>query len=106
MDDKDLKLYILIHERVEPGFAIVAAAHAAMVCERSFGDTFEFQRWKEHSFRKVVCKVNDAEWANALNNADRGCIITESALGNAEVAIVFNPRFEWPKAFKFLKKWR
>jgi hypothetical protein len=33
-------------------------------------------------------------------------ILTESALGNQEVAIAFKPREEWPKAFKFFKLYR
>lgn len=33
-------------------------------------------------------------------------VLTESALGDQEVAIVFKPRHEWPKMFKFLKLYR
>ena len=33
-------------------------------------------------------------------------VLTESALDNQEVAIVFKPRQEWPKMFKFLKLYR
>jgi hypothetical protein len=28
-------------------------------------------------------------------------VVTESALDNQEIAIVFCPRYEWPKMFKF-----
>ena len=33
-------------------------------------------------------------------------VLTESALGGQEVAIVFKPRHEWPKMFKFLRLYR
>jgi hypothetical protein len=33
-------------------------------------------------------------------------VLTESALGNQEVAIVFQPRDEWPKMFRFLRLYR
>ncbi|MCE3607637.1 hypothetical protein LXA47_29120 [Massilia sp. P8910] len=33
-------------------------------------------------------------------------VLTESALDNREVAIVFRAREEWPKMFKFLKLYR
>jgi hypothetical protein len=33
-------------------------------------------------------------------------VLTESALGNEEVAIVFKPRKEWPKMFKFFRLYK
>lgn len=33
-------------------------------------------------------------------------VLTESALDGREVAIVFKPREEWPKMFKFLRLYR
>ena len=33
-------------------------------------------------------------------------VLTESALENREVAIVFRPREEWPEMFRFLKLYR
>lgn len=52
-----------------------------------------------------MCKVNAKEFANAKQVADH-VVFTESALGDREVAIVFKPREEWPKMFKFLKLYR
>ena len=45
------------------------------------------------------------EFENAKQVEDH-VVLTESALGNREVAIVFKPRTEWPKMFKFLKLYR
>jgi len=57
------------------------------------------------SFRKVVCKVNEKEFENA-KSVKKKVVITESALGDAEVAIAFSPREEWPKMFKFFRLYK
>lgn len=33
-------------------------------------------------------------------------MITESALNSQDVALAFKPREEWPKPFKFYKRYR
>jgi len=33
-------------------------------------------------------------------------VLSESALDNRELAIVFKPREEWPKMFRFLKLYK
>ena len=57
------------------------------------------------SFYKVVCRVTDAEF-EAAKLLEDSVVLTESALDNAEVAIAFRPRAEWPKAFKFYRLYR
>ncbi|MNW04212.1 hypothetical protein D3C71_2002710 [compost metagenome] len=52
-----------------------------------------------------MCKVNATEFDNAKQVADH-VVLTESALDGREVAIVFKPREEWPKMFKFLRLYR
>ncbi|SFF56618.1 hypothetical protein SAMN05518865_101574 [Duganella sp. CF458] len=54
---------------------------------------------------KAICKANPKEFENAKLVSDH-VVLTESALGNQEVAIVFKPRAEWPKMFKFLRLYR
>jgi hypothetical protein len=49
--------------------------------------------------------VNAKEFANAKQVVDH-VVISESALNNQEVAIVFKPRHEWLKMFKLLKLYR
>ena len=56
----------------------------------------------ELPFYKAVCKVTDEEFERAKECPDH-IVVTESALGGAEVALAFKPRDEWPKAFKFLR---
>ena len=63
------------------------------------------QKWVNGIFKKVVCKVSGEEFENAKKFSNLHLIITESALDNREVAIVFVPSDEFPKAFKFYKLW-
>ena len=53
----------------------------------------------------MVCKVNEKEFENA-KSVKKKVVITESALGDAEVAIAFSPREEWPKMFKFFRLYK
>lgn len=93
-------MYILIKDSVPNGFAILAAAHASLAAYLKFKDTPEIAEWLSGPFYKVVCRVNDKEFDAAKQFADN-VVLTESALGQAEVAIAFKPREEWPKPFKF-----
>ena len=63
------------------------------------------REWLSGPFNKAVCKVNTKEFENAKQVAEH-VVLTESALGDREVAIVFKPRHQGPKIFKFLKLYR
>jgi hypothetical protein len=56
-------------------------------------------------FSKAVSKVTDEEFEQAKTCPDH-VVITESALGGAEVALAFRPRQEWPKSFRFYRLYR
>jgi hypothetical protein len=84
---------------------MVAVAHASLPGYLKFRDTPEVAQWLSGPFFKAVCKVNAKEFENAKQVPDH-VVLTESALGNQEVAIVLKPREEWPKMFKFLKLYR
>ncbi len=49
--------------------------------------------------------VTEHEFFKAKEVEDN-LVLTESALGNEEVAIVFKPREEWPKMFKYLRLYK
>ncbi len=100
-----MKMYILVRDDVPLGFAMVAVAHASLAGYLAFKDTPEVEAWLAGPFFKAVCIVNAKEFENAKQVADH-VVLTESALENREVAIVFRPRDEWPKMFKFLKLYR
>lgn len=100
-----MKMYILIRASVPLGFAMVACAHASLAAYLRFRDEPEVAQWLAGPFRKVVCKVGDAEFAAARAAGDF-VVITESALDGAEVALAFKPRAEWPRAFQFFPLYR
>lgn len=100
-----MKMYILVRDDVPLGFAMVAVAHASLAGYLRFKDTSEVQEWVAGPFFKAVCKVSASEFEHAKTVADH-VVLTESALANAEVAIVFRPRAEWPKMFRFFRLYR
>ena len=100
-----MKMYILVRDDVPLGFAMVAVAHASLAGYLKFKDTPEVAAWLAGPFFKAVCRVDAKEFENAKAVEDH-VVLTESALGGREVAIVFRPREEWPKMFRFLKLYR
>ena len=100
-----MKMYILVRDDVPLGFAMVAVAHASLAGYLEFKDTPEVAEWLAGPFRKAVCKASAQEFENAKAVPDH-VVLTESALGGREVAVVFRPRQDWPKMFKFLKLYR
>ncbi len=100
-----MKMYILIRDSVPLGHAMVAAAHASLAAYLRFKDSPEVAAWLAGPFRKVVCKVDDAAFAGARALEDH-VVLTESALGGAEVALAFKPRDVWPRAFQFYPLYR
>ncbi len=97
-----MKMYILIKESVPVSYAVLASAHASLAAYLKFKDTEEVNKWLSGPFYKVVCKVNEKEFRKA-KEFDDSVILTESTLGDEEIAIAFKPREEWPKSFKFYK---
>lgn len=100
-----MKMYILVRDDVPLGFAMVAVAHASVAGYLRFQDTPDVKTWLAGPFFKAVCRVNAKEFENAKLVEDH-VVLTESALDNREVAIVFKPREEWPKMFRFLKLYK
>jgi peptidyl-tRNA hydrolase len=100
-----MKMYILLKESLPEGFPVLAAAHASLAAYKKFENNPEMQEWISGTFYKVICKVNDQEFAKAKSFSDH-VVLTESALDNQEVAIAFKPRKEWPKAFRFYRMYR
>lgn len=105
MSDK-LKIYILIKDTVPVGHAINCAAHASLALYLEYKDLYIMDEWVHYSFRKVTCKVSPFEFGWAKSLAMNRVIVTESALGGEEVAIVFTPCEEWPDFFKTLQLYK
>jgi hypothetical protein len=106
-DDNELSLvmYILIRDSIGAGDAALGAAHAAVATYERFEDRWETRLWISGVFRKVVCRVDDAQFEKAKGLPDH-VVITESALEGAEVAIGLMPRVEWPKWLRFVPLYR
>ncbi len=115
------KMYILIRDDIDLGHAILGSAHASLSGYLTFVENevdpsgsnceslTETEKWAKESFRKVVCKVNSKEFEKAKTygeNLKDYRIMTESALDNQEIAIVFKPRDNFEPFFKSLKLYK
>jgi len=100
-----MKMYILVKESIPLGIAMTAVGHAAVACYKKYQDTEDMKTWLDKSFKKVVCKVNDEEFEKA-KVVENNIVLTESSLNNQETAIVFAPREEFPKQFKFYRLYK
>ena len=101
------KIYILIKDWVDVGHAVNTAGHASLLLYLRNKDNPDLKEWLENSFRKVTCIVTEEQFEQA-KQFEGWTPVTEMAFKdengkNKEVALVFLPRKEWPKFFKFLK---
>jgi hypothetical protein len=102
-----LKLYILVKESMlqkDFGHTILSIAHAMAAGSRNWTGDPVFEDWANNSFRKVLCKVTDEQFEKAKTYfpEDEFQVMTECAIDDQELTIVFKPREEWPKFFSFL----
>jgi len=100
-----MKMYILIKDDVPQSMVPLITAHASLAGYLKFENDPETQQWVSGTFYKVICKVNEKEFEKA-KSFDDYVLLTESALNNQEVALVFKPREEWPKPFKFYRLYK
>ena len=104
-----MKMYIAIKNTTPVGHAMNCAAHAAVACVEKYRNYAGTQVWLRDSFKKVTCKVNE-ETFNALKELDhQKVVISESALGDREIAIAFAPLLEgqeYPELLRQMKLWR
>ena len=101
-----MKMYIAIRDSIPVGFAINSASHASLIAYLKWHmDDVDFQDWMLYSFKKVTCRVSDAEFEQ-LKQIDKNVVVTESALKGEEVAVVLAPRREWPEIVRQLKLYK
>lgn len=101
-----MKMYIAIKESIPFSFALVAVAHAvAAAMDKWRGKDEVFDEWMDTSFRKVIVKVTDAEF-ETLREVPDSITMTESALEGMKTSMIFKPRHEYPKIFKFLRLYK
>lgn len=99
---ENLRMYILILDWVDIGHALNSMAHAGcMIPEHWSKDDPIIQEWYDNSFRKVTCKVSEKQFEKAKEYGE-WFVVTEKQFDDKEVVLVFKPRREWGKFFKFL----
>ena len=97
-------MYICIKNSI-PSHKVLGAAHGVLMAHLKFYTNSNdevmsrYSDWLANSFRKVVCEVSDAEF-ELLKAEQDYIIVNESGLDNAQIAIVFCPRKDWPPIFK------
>lgn len=99
-----MKMYILIKDNVPDKLVPVIAAHASLACYKQFEQEEAMIQWINGIFKKVVCKVNEKEFSNAKME-EKHLVLIESSLDHQEVCVVFCPRDEYSKQFRFFKMW-
>ena len=98
---KPTRMYILVKDSL-PSHKGIAIAHGVLMAHLKFNNfDLAYNDWMKNSFRKVVCEVSDTDFERFKEFPDK-VIVTESGLDNMEVGMVFCPRAEWPKPFKYL----
>lgn len=97
MEKPRLKMYVLVRKRVPVGIGTVNAAHAALATYLKFKNDPETKEWLKR-FYKVVVAVSDAQFQKA-KRVPYHVTIREDRYHNAEVAMAFKPRRNWPKRF-------
>lgn len=103
MTDKPLKMYILVKRSVPIGLGVNAVGHTSLATYIRFKDDPTMRAWVTSThFRKVTCVVSDEQFEHAKKYPDH-VIMTENAINDAEVAMGFCPREEWPEFFRSLK---
>ena len=90
---------------MDVGHAVNSAGHGVLQAHLKWSGDAVYDDWIKNHFRKVTCKVNDKEFESAKKHEDY-VIITEMAFDGAEVGLVFKPREEWPKLFKYFRLYK
>jgi hypothetical protein len=99
------KTYLLIKDWVDIGHAVNTAKHAGSIMILRNPDNQSIKDWAGTSFRNVTCKVTEEQFEKAKEFGGYD-VVTEMAFDGKEVALMFHPRTEWPKFFKFLQLYR
>ena len=119
--DAPLKMYIAVLDEVPDHMVPVLVAHAVLNAHLEFTKVVPFDgnyayqagdfagmymSWLNHSFRKVVVKVNRKEF-NKISLVHAVYIGYENTvlMGNKSCAVVC-PRTEYPNVIKFAKMWK
>lgn len=113
MKSPKLRMYILVKDSVPDDYVPLMCSHVVMKCYRSFycEAEWDFDTWyDEHSMAKVICRVTEQEFQQAIKEADDYIIQSETNGLDPEhltdCVAAFVPRYEYPKCFQFFKLWK
>lgn len=115
IDYSKYRMYILVRDQFPPSVAVNSASHGAMNATLDWNneDHPHFLGWRNHSFRKITCMVNDTELALANKiMTEQGIKFieqTESRLDKAHILTIchpFDPNDRAFKAFKFFRTYK
>jgi len=103
---KKLHMVIVIKEGIDPQYAVVGAAHAALAGYLKWEDEELTYQWAHGIFNKHLKKATPEQFEKAKGDkyGDK-IVITESNLDGAEVAIVYRVQEKYPTFLNTLPKW-
>lgn len=100
-----LKEYIFVLDTVDDHMVPVIVAHAVLSAHKQFENLSMYRHWLRESYKKCVCKVNQAEM-NKIVKEKHVSLTTERNYGMTIVAAVLCPRFEYTNVVKYAKLWK
>lgn len=119
MKSPKLRMYLLVKDSVPDDYAPLMVAHAAVNCFYTFADFTDgycddaglVLDWiQQHHMAKVVCRVSEQEFQQAIKEADDYIIQSETNGLDPEhltdCVVAFAPRYGYPKCFQFFKLWK
>ena len=104
LEAKKLKMYIVVKNTLTPAQVAIATAHASLACYLQYDGHLLMNRWRRHSFAKIVLGASPEQFA-MIKHWSKRVIMTESTLDHEEVSIAFLPQIDEAR-FKDLKLWK
>ena len=104
--ESKLHMLIVLKNGVEPQYAPVSSAHAALSAFLKWGNDPLTKKWVNGIFNKHIKGATPEEFEKAKNEkyGDK-IVITESNLDGEEVAIVYRIVEKYPAFLDTLSKW-
>lgn len=110
IDNKKLKLYVIIPDSVPDDWAPLVATHGPLGFYLVHNCNGLVQAWVRDSYKKVVCKVSDSQFEHlktfCILEKVPHLVTTESGLDNKEVSLVVGPTTEQKHWLRSLKMWK
>ena len=102
-----MHMIIILKGGVDPQYAPVSAAHASLACYLKWGQDELMQSWANGVFNKHVKMATPEEFEKAkCEKYGDKIVLTESAINNEEVAIVYRLKEKYSGFLDSLPKWK